>query len=139
MNVATVLDGKMVLFIGSAKIPEREGIISPSSFYGQLPGYQSHHFSLIYPVGKFSFNGVKTWGQSKISSYCFVLLEVHIFENFLRKSPAIGKLQVYQFFPKNQLVHRCFQKQPPKVFCNRCFLEFLKINGKTRVPESLFQ
>ena len=27
MNVATVLEGKMVLFIGSAKIREREGII----------------------------------------------------------------------------------------------------------------
>ena len=25
MNVATVLEGKIVLFIGSAKIPEREG------------------------------------------------------------------------------------------------------------------
>ena len=63
MNVATVLEGKIVLFIGSAKIPEREGSISPFSFYGQL--------SLIYPVGEFSFKGVKTWGQSKISS-CFV-------------------------------------------------------------------
>ena len=71
MNVATVLEEKIVLFIGSAKIPEREGSISPSSFYGQLPDYQSHDFSLIYPVGEFSFKGVKTWGQSKISS-CFV-------------------------------------------------------------------
>ena len=39
MNVATVLEGKIVLFIGSAKIPGREGSISPSSFYGQLPDY----------------------------------------------------------------------------------------------------
>ena len=39
MNVATVLEEKIVLFIGSAKIPEREGSISPSSFYGQLPDY----------------------------------------------------------------------------------------------------
>ena len=39
MNVATVLEGKIVLFIGLAKIPERKGSISPSSFYGQLPGY----------------------------------------------------------------------------------------------------
>ena len=23
-------------------------------------------------MGEFSFKGVKTWGQSKISSYCFV-------------------------------------------------------------------
>ena len=37
MNVATVLEGKIVLFIGSGKIPEREGSTSPSSFYGELP------------------------------------------------------------------------------------------------------
>ena len=110
MNVATILEGKIVLFIGSAKISEREGIISPSGFYGQLSDYQSHDFGLIYPVSKFSFKGVKMWGQPKISSYCFVLFETHIFENFLQKSPAIVKLQVYQFFPP---------KQPPKVFCNR--------------------
>ena len=61
MNVTAVLEGKIVLFIGSAKIPEREGSISPSS-----------DFSLIYPVDKFSFKGVKTWGQPKISSYCLV-------------------------------------------------------------------
>ena len=40
MNVATVLEGKIVLFIASAKIPEREGGIAPFSFYGQLPDYQ---------------------------------------------------------------------------------------------------
>ena len=39
MNVATVLEEKIVLFIASAKIPEREGGISPFSFYGQLPDY----------------------------------------------------------------------------------------------------
>ena len=39
MNVATALEGKIVLLIGPAKIPEREGSISPSSFYGQLPNY----------------------------------------------------------------------------------------------------
>ena len=71
MNVATILEGKIVLFIGSAKILECEGSISPSRFYGQLPNYQSHDFSLIYPVGEFSFKGAKTQGQSKISS-CFV-------------------------------------------------------------------
>ena len=48
MNVTTALEGKSVLFIASAKIPEREGSISPSSFYGQLPDYLSHVFSLIY-------------------------------------------------------------------------------------------
>ena len=38
----------------------------------QLPDYQSHVFSLIYILGEFSFKGVKTWSQSKNSSYCFV-------------------------------------------------------------------
>ena len=60
------------MFIASAKIPEREGSISPSSFYGQLPHYWSHAFSLTYPVDEFSFKEMNTWGQSKISSYCFV-------------------------------------------------------------------
>ena len=72
MNVTAVLEAKIVLFIGSAKISEREGTISPSSFYAQLPDYWSHDFSLIYPVGEFSLKGINTWGQSKISSYCFV-------------------------------------------------------------------
>ena len=39
MNVTTVLEGKIVLFIASAKTPEREGSNSPYSFYGQLPDY----------------------------------------------------------------------------------------------------
>ena len=72
MNVTTVLEGKIVLFIASAKTPQRERGNSPSSFYGQLPEYLSHVFSLIYLVGEFSINGVKMWGQSKILSYCFV-------------------------------------------------------------------
>ena len=37
MNPTTVLKEKIVLFIASAKTLEREGIISPSCFYGQLP------------------------------------------------------------------------------------------------------
>ena len=57
MKVATVLEGKIVWFIGSAKIPERKGSISPSSFYGQL--LVINDFSLIYPVDEFSFKGVK--------------------------------------------------------------------------------
>ena len=68
MNVITVLEEKIVLFIASAKIPKHEGNISPSSFYGQLLDYQSNVFSLMYPEDEFSFKGVKTWGQSKISS-----------------------------------------------------------------------
>ena len=61
------------MVIASTEILEREGSISPSSFYGQLPDYWSNAFSLIYPVDEFSFKEMKMWGQSKISSYCFVL------------------------------------------------------------------
>ena len=39
MKVKHVLEEQIVLFIASAKIPERGGSISPSSFYGQLPNY----------------------------------------------------------------------------------------------------
>ena len=59
------------MFIASAKILEREGSISPSSFYGQVPDYQSHLFSLAYPLDEFSFVEMITLGQSKISSVCF--------------------------------------------------------------------
>ena len=64
------------MFTASAKIQEREGSISPSSFYVQLPDYWSdywsHVISFICPVDEFSFKEMKTWGQSKILSYCFV-------------------------------------------------------------------
>ena len=73
MNVTTVLEEKIVLSSSSDKIQERERSISPSSFYGQQPNYQSHVFSLIYPVGEFSsFKEMETWSQSEISPYCFV-------------------------------------------------------------------
>ena len=39
MNITTVLEEKIVLFIAAAKILEQEGSISLSSFYGQLPDY----------------------------------------------------------------------------------------------------
>ena len=55
----------------SAESLERGGIISSRSFYGQLPDYYSHVFSLIHPVDEFSFKEMRTWGQSKISS-CFL-------------------------------------------------------------------
>ena len=61
-----------LIFIASAKIPERKGSISPSSFYGQLPDYWSRVFSLVYPVDECSFKEMKMWGQSEISFYCFV-------------------------------------------------------------------
>ena len=35
-------DDSSELLIASVKILERQGSISPSSFYGQLPDYQSH-------------------------------------------------------------------------------------------------
>ena len=54
----------------SAESLERGGIISSRSFYGQLPDYYSHVFSLIHPVDEFSFKEMRTWGQSKISSCC---------------------------------------------------------------------
>ena len=60
------------MFIASAKIPEHEGSISPSSFHGQQPYYWSHVFSLIYPVDEFPLKEMKTRGQSKTYSYCFV-------------------------------------------------------------------
>ena len=37
MNVATVLEEKIVLFIASAKIPEREGAHHHSAFMGNCP------------------------------------------------------------------------------------------------------
>ena len=70
VKVKHILEEQIVLFIASAKIPERGGSILPFSFYGQLPDYQSYVFSLIYSVGEFSFKGVKTWAQSKV----FILL-----------------------------------------------------------------
>ena len=59
-----------VLLIAFAKIPERDGSISQSSFYGQVPDYYTF-FSLIYPVGEFSLNEIRVWGESQISSDWF--------------------------------------------------------------------
>ena len=39
------------MLIAPAKIPECEGSISPSSFYGQLPGYQPHVLQSYLPSG----------------------------------------------------------------------------------------
>ena len=54
----------------SAESLEHEGSISSSYFYEQLADYYSHAFSLIHPVNEFSFEEMRTWGQSKISSCC---------------------------------------------------------------------
>ena len=48
-------------YIASAKILERQGSISPFSFYGQPPDYWSHAFSLACPVDEFSFKDMRTW------------------------------------------------------------------------------
>ena len=61
----------MHMHIALAKISEHKGSVSPSSFYRQQPDYYSHVVSLIYPVNEFSFEEMKTWRHSKISSYCF--------------------------------------------------------------------
>ena len=74
MNVTAVLEGKVVLFIASAKIRSARGGSHHPAFMYNCSTFSHTFFSLIYPVGKFSFKGVKTWGQSKISSYCFVFV-----------------------------------------------------------------
>ena len=68
--VGTISSGWMIVHIASVKIPECKENISPSTFYGQLPNYNSHVFSLIYPVDDFSLKEVRTWGQCKFSFYC---------------------------------------------------------------------
>ena len=70
-SVGTLNSDRMVVHIASAKIPKSERNISPSSFYGQLPDYYSHAFSLIYPVEEFFLKEMRTCGLSKISCYCF--------------------------------------------------------------------
>ena len=69
-SVGTLSSGQMVVHIASAKIPERAGSISPSSFYRQLLDHSSRFFSLIYSVDEFFLKEMRTWCQSKISSCC---------------------------------------------------------------------
>ena len=60
----------ITMFIASTKIPKHEESISPSSMSNCLT--ISHmSFSFIYPVDEFSLKKMRTWGQFKISSYCF--------------------------------------------------------------------
>ena len=61
----------MLEHIAPVKALEREEIISRSSFYRQLPDYQSHIFRLIYPVDELPIKEMKIWGRSKISPYYF--------------------------------------------------------------------
>ena len=91
-----------IVFIASAKIPEREENISPSSFLGQLPDYQSHVFSLTYQVYKFPLKKIKTWSQSKISPYCFVFgvnqeyLEVEGSQTFSCVTPVVETFSLHR-------------------------------------------
>ena len=55
-NALELINNIQIMYIASAKIPEREGSISQFSFYRQPPDYQSHVFSLAYPVDEFSLN-----------------------------------------------------------------------------------
>ena len=50
---------RIFVFIASARTPECEGSISPSSYYGQLPDYKSHEFCLVYQVHEFSFKEMR--------------------------------------------------------------------------------
>ena len=59
----------MVVHISSAKITDRKGSISPSSFYGQLTTI-SHTFSVISTQWMNLLKGNEDMGQYKISSYC---------------------------------------------------------------------
>ena len=56
-------------------IPEHEGSISPSSFYRNLPGYQSHvadHLIDEYPFWFLvQLNETRRLGEYKVLSFCF--------------------------------------------------------------------
>ena len=43
-SMGTLISGRMVVHINLAKMLEHGGSISPSSFYGQLPGLLATHF-----------------------------------------------------------------------------------------------
>ena len=58
-----------VLAMLRLKPQNMRGKIPPSSFYRQLADYYLHIFSLIHPVGEFSFKEMRTYGQFKILSY----------------------------------------------------------------------
>ena len=70
MQGIRVIFVRIFVIIASAKLPAREGRISPSSCYWQLPNYQSHVFCLAYQADEFSFKEMRTWGHSKISYSC---------------------------------------------------------------------
>ena len=72
-SVKTLNFGRIVVHIDSAKMPEHEGSISPSSFYEQLPDYQSHIFSPMYPVDEFSIRKNEHVGSVQNSILLFLI------------------------------------------------------------------
>ena len=80
---------------------DREGSLTPSSFYGPLPDYQPHVLTLIYPVEEFSFKEIKTWVQSKISIYYFMFAvsqenwEARGSSGFSCVTPVVGTLCIW--------------------------------------------
>ena len=72
MNVTTVLEGKIVLFIASAKMTEGEESISTPAFMGNSPTI-SHSFlalstQLVSSPSRDLKHGIS---PNKFSSYCF--------------------------------------------------------------------
>ena len=77
MNVTTVLEGKIVLFIASAKMTEGEEGISTPAFMGNSPTI-SHSFlalstQLVSSPSRDLKHGVS---PNKFSSYCFRLMGI---------------------------------------------------------------
>ena len=69
-NTLELINNIYTMYITLAKIDKRKGSISSFSFRGQPPDYQSHIFSLAYPVDEFSFKEMRTWDRFKITFYC---------------------------------------------------------------------
>ena len=64
------------MLTASAKIRERQGSISPSSFYGHLPDYLSYVLALSTKTMSFSFGSWSSWtkqgGWANLRFYLFV-------------------------------------------------------------------
>ena len=69
-NALELINNIYTMYISLAKIDECKGSISSFSFWGQPPDYQSHIFSLAYPVDEFSFKEMRRWDRFKITFYC---------------------------------------------------------------------
>ena len=71
-SVGTLSSVQMVVHIASAKIPERAGSISPSSFYRQLLDHSSHFLSLIYSVDEFFLKEMRACVSQRFHLIVFV-------------------------------------------------------------------